>query len=303
MCPTAVVGSASMAAVANAPRSFLIGEGLLAEQQSCNTIDSGSRAKQQSGHRASCRAYARVVTRQRPAAESRFERYLDAHAYGWEHEPDLGIATAPDYRIRRGDTSAICEVKQFETTAIRELGARAGGPVIIPPELSYRTIRNQIDSAARQLRPLADRGLPLVVVLANPSRATVLLDPPTLFHAMYGGAHWAAPDDPLSSIETWPIPTAAGRDGAMTAKHDFISAIVALQVRRDPGASFDAPVALTSSSAPYAHVVDALSSSAVPVPTTVFDGASDARWSPDRDRRYRQVTGVLRPGSVRDDDA
>jgi hypothetical protein len=243
------------------------------------------------------------VTRERPAAELLFERYLDAHGYHWEHEPDLGIATAPDYRIRRGETRAICEVKQFETTAVRDLGARAGGPVVVPPELLYRTIRNQIDSAARQLRPLVGWGLPLVVVLANPSQATVLLDPPTLFHSMYGEGSWAALDDPLPSIEAWPIPTAAGRDGAMAAKHDFITAIVALRERRESGAFFDPPVRPKHLSAPYVHVIDAVSSSAVPLPMTFFDGASDARWSPDQRRNYQQVTGLLRPGSIRDHEA
>jgi hypothetical protein len=104
----------------------------------------------------------------RPAAEVLFERYLEAHGYEWEHEPDLRIVTAPDYRIRRSGVEVICEVKEFETQAIRELSEAAGTPVVVPPKLLYRTIRSQLDSAARQLRPLAGRGLPLVVVLANP---------------------------------------------------------------------------------------------------------------------------------------
>jgi hypothetical protein len=244
-----------------------------------------------------------MMARPCPSSERLFEQYLDVLGYTWEYEPDLGIQTAPDYRVARGDDELICEVKQFETRAIRDLGAAAGGPVIVPPNLLYDTIRNQIDSAARQLRPLAGRGLPLVVVFANPSRATVLLDPQTLFHAMYGGGHWVIPGDASPSIEAWPIPTSAGRDGALTAKHLFISAIVALQERRDPGALFDAtPLPPGSSPRPYVHVIDTRSESAVSLPRTVFDGPNDARWSPDEDHRYRQVAGTLRPGSIRDDD-
>jgi len=250
------------------------------------------------------------MARKRPAAELLFEEYLDAHAYGWEHEPDLNIDTAPDYRIRRAGVEVICEVKEFETQAIRALGQAAGGPVVVPPKLLYRTIRAQLDSAARQLRPLAGRGLPLLVVLANPSGATVSLDPPALFHAMYGGGglaapggDWAAPGATMPSIEQWPLPTAAGRDGALTAKHDYISAVVALRDRRDPAAPFDAPPQPGSRQPPYVHVVESLSHAAIPVPANVFDGMSDARWSPDADNRYCQVAGALRAGSVRDREA
>jgi hypothetical protein len=243
------------------------------------------------------------VARSRPAAELLFERYLDAHNYEWEPEPDLGIATAPDYRISRSGTGVICEVKQFETQAIREMGDAAGGPVVVPPKLLYRTIRAQLDSAARQLRPLAGRQLPLVVVLANPSAATVWLDPPALFHAMYGGGGWAILDDAIPSIEVWPIPTADGRDGALTAKHSFISAVAALRERRDPEALFDPPLQPGALQPPYIHVIDALRQAAVPLPPNIFDGLSDARWSPDQDHRYHQVTGVLRAGSLRDHEA
>ena len=239
----------------------------------------------------------------RAAAELLFERYLRANGYDWEHEPDLGIQTVPDFRITRSGVEVICEVKQFTTQAIRELGEAAGGPVVVPPRLLYRTIRAQLDSAARQLRPLVDRGLPLVVVLANPSRATVLLEPPTLFHAMYGEGGPVAPDTPVPSFEHWPFPTPGGRDGALTAKHGFISAVLALQTRRDPGAQFDAPPVRNAQGQPYMHVVDTLSDSAARLPTNVFNAPGDARWSPDGHKHYKQVAGDLRPGSVPEPDA
>jgi hypothetical protein len=112
-----------------------------------------------------------------------FETYLQAHHYSWQYEPDLGVPGRPDYMISRGGSAAICEVKEFETDAIRELGAEAGGPVIVPPRLLYRTIRRQVRAAASKMRPLASRGIPIVVVLANPQHASVTLDPRTVFHA------------------------------------------------------------------------------------------------------------------------
>lgn len=243
------------------------------------------------------------MARARPHAEVLFERYLRAHGYEWEHEPELGVSSRPDYRVRRSGVEAICEVKQFETRAIREFGEAAGGPVVVPPRLLYDTIRNQLDSAARQLKPLADRDIPLVVVLANPLRATVLLDPPFLFHAMYGGGHWATDGEPTPSIEAWPIPTAAGRDGALTNQHTYIGAVVALFTRRDPTAHFDAPPVPRNDPSPYVHVLDTLSDAAVRLPDQMFDGPSDARWSPDDRNHYRQISGVIRPGGMRDLDA
>jgi hypothetical protein len=119
---------------------------------------------------------------------------------------------------------------------------------------------------------------------------------------MYGGGTWAIRRETVPSIERWPIPTAGGRDGAVSTKHRFISAVLALGERRDAGELFDAPKR-SRETQPYVHVVDAWSPEAVLVPANVFDGHSDARWSPDRDQRYRQLSGSLRPGSVPDSDA
>lgn len=210
-----------------------------------------------------------------------------------------GSQQAPDYRIVRSGVEVICEVKPFATQAIRA----AGGSVAVPHRLLYRTLRRQLDAAARQLRPLATRGLPLVVVLANPTRATALLDPPTLFHTMYGDGGWVVPDRAMPSFEQWPQPTAGGRDGALTANHQFISAVLALGTRRDPGAPFDAPPEQGGLEGPYVHVLDTLSGTATRLRTGVFDATGDARWAPDEHNRYRQVAGVPRPGCIPESDA
>ena len=95
------------------------------------------------------------MANRKPPAELRFEEYLTAYGYTWDHEPDLGRRERVDYVIRRGKTTAACEVKEFQTQAVRDLGKRAGGPVIVPPHLAYRTIRDQVKRAAHKLKPLA----------------------------------------------------------------------------------------------------------------------------------------------------
>jgi hypothetical protein len=165
-----------------------------------------------------------------PESEVTFEAYLRMHGYAWEYEPDLGIPGRPDYVISRGRSTAVCEVKEFETGAIRELGKQADGPVVVPPRLLYRTIRAQVRAAASKMRPLADRALPLVIVLSNPQRATVLLDPRTLFHAPYGVPDPACPAPSAHGlrIHASARPTHAGRGGVLTAQYPFISAVAVL---------------------------------------------------------------------------
>ena len=99
------------------------------------------------------------------ASEVWFDTYLRAHGYTWELEPDLGIPKRPDRLIHRDGLSAVCEVKQFDKDPIgwmRETGQ--GGWFD-----ENKPVRGAVRQAANQLRPLKGRGLPLVVVLANPN--------------------------------------------------------------------------------------------------------------------------------------
>jgi len=67
--------------------------------------------------------------------------------------------------IHRDGLSAVCEVKQFDKDPIgwmRETGQ--GGWFD-----ENKPVRGAVRQAANQLRPLKGRGLPLVVVLANPN--------------------------------------------------------------------------------------------------------------------------------------
>ena len=246
-------------------------------------------------------------------ADLRFEEYLDAYGYSWEYEPPDQSRPA-DYVIHRGGATIACEVKSFETQAIRELGERAGGPVIVPPNLLYRTIQKQTRRAASKLKKLANRGWPLVVVLSNPSRASVYLDPATVFHALYGQAspEHPAPKDGLRLI-TWPRPQYAGRDGVLHA-YPETSAVLTLHAHADSGVQIQLPGAdgtpedwdigggLGAERPPFVHVMRTVSASAVPLPDDVFDGPLDATWALNAEGAMEQSRGLVRPNSLLDED-
>lgn len=136
-------------------------------------------------------------------AEQRFAAYLDAHDYIWSHEPDyqaeLGLpappATTPDFLIARGGSRAAGEVRQFETTRIRDRLAKSGGLGALSPQEVYGSLRSGMWEKAEQLRPLAGAGVPLIVVLANPLNADVMLDPHHVQAAMWGNPGFVIPID------------------------------------------------------------------------------------------------------------
>lgn len=136
-------------------------------------------------------------------AEQRFVAYLQAHHYDWSHEPDyqarfgLGAppATRPDFLVARGDRRAVAEVRQFETTHIRDRLARSGGPASLSPQEVYGSLRSGMWEKAEQLSPLADVGVPLLIVLANPLGADVMLDPHHVQAAMWGNPGFVIPID------------------------------------------------------------------------------------------------------------
>jgi hypothetical protein len=87
-----------------------------------------------------------------------------------DHEPDpwgLG-GPRPDYLPAGEGGQIACEVKQFgkESKLERRLCQAVGR--CDPRRRRVRPIRNQVKEAAKQLKPLAVRGIPFIVVLANP---------------------------------------------------------------------------------------------------------------------------------------
>jgi hypothetical protein len=136
-------------------------------------------------------------------AEQRFADYLDAHGYTWSHEPDyqteLGLPTRletrPDFLIARAGSRAVGEVRQFETTHIRDGLAKAGGYMSTGPREVYGSLRFGMWEKAKQLRPLAGAGVPLLIVLANPLGADVMLDAHHVQAAMWGNPGFVIPID------------------------------------------------------------------------------------------------------------
>lgn len=84
----------------------------------------------------------------RPTSEQWFEAYLrQVGLDGWQHhEPDLGIAKRPDYRITSaaGDV-AICEVKEFATSGLqRRMAAPSNRVFSSAPDEAYGGVRSQL---------------------------------------------------------------------------------------------------------------------------------------------------------------
>jgi hypothetical protein len=77
-------------------------------------------------------------------------------------------------------------VRQFETVRIRDRLLKSGGHASLSPRDAYGSLRFGIVEKAEQLRPLAAAGVPLLIVLANPLGADVMLDAHHMLAAMWG---------------------------------------------------------------------------------------------------------------------
>src|SRR5436309_1148445 len=113
-------------------------------------------------------------------SETWFEDYLRSTGHdGWQvHHPDLGTQQRPDYRAQKSGDVAVCEVKEFTTSAMqraiaedderREWFLRETGIALRPrlrgigPKQQHKAVRRQIKEGAPQLKEVAPRGMPLV---------------------------------------------------------------------------------------------------------------------------------------------
>jgi hypothetical protein len=171
-------------------------------------------------------------------ADQDFQRYLRDHGYDGadDHEPDLGISRRPDFRIGRAGAQAICEVKQFDNPSPLEKRIVINPVTARPQPFSagddevYGPIRQQVHAAARQLKGLRGRGIPLVAVLSNPNGRWVNLDVHHAVHALYGNPTFGGPYNPKTGrIES--LGPVRGRDGEITNDHQYLSAVVLLHRR------------------------------------------------------------------------
>ena len=171
------------------------------------------------------------VTQVKEISEEWFERYLADHAVdgGANHHPDLGVSKKPDYRVSRDCNGAICEVKEFTTSGMeKRFATSAGQPMSLSDDEVYGAIRRKISSAAEQLKPVRDRDEALVVALANPHGVHVpLWRVSDIVACMYGNQGYSMPVN-VESGEAGPGEHVFLRDGALTGKHRYISAVATL---------------------------------------------------------------------------
>lgn len=111
-------------------------------------------------------------------SEEWFDRYVRDHGHDpGPPEPDLGTARRPDRLIRWHGHEVVCEIKEFAQDVV----PANQGVGAVAAQRWFGAVPCQVHASARQMRELADRGLPLVVVLANPRGAFVPLDVDEVF--------------------------------------------------------------------------------------------------------------------------
>jgi len=248
-------------------------------------------------------------------ADLLFKRYLLDNGYRpGEHEPDLsasGVETHPDYLVARGGQTVACEVKSFRAGASkaekRLTETRSG---VLSAKETLGPIRNQLKTGAKQLKPLADWNIPLVIVLANPEQAFVHLSVEEVAEAMYGDPTVVIPLDPETGEQVGPDQFVLGRDGKLTRSHQYVSAVAALGTRpkrvddqdevikqwredvegREFASLSEKSVSLMNrlegadfpeGDDPCLDVIETLSESATPLPDSWFSGPFDTRWRSD----------------------
>lgn len=255
----------------------------------------------------------------RTESEEWFARYCAGHGINvLAYEPDLGVATRPDYLIERGGSEVVCEVKEFTATRFDRMIATARLFSSSESE-ELKPVRNQVRHAARNLKPLEGSKWPLAIVLANPLHLHVPLEPERLIHALYGDltvTFEVGPEGPVTEPE-W----VAGRSGRLRSDHPYISAVVALHegereadwwrawhesygpataktteeaIERAMARTAAADRARQEEEIPAGtyyrvDVVHNWSDTATPLPEGVFGGERDTAWAFDGERSFAQV--------------
>src|SRR5262249_12932983 len=78
-------------------------------------------------------------------AERWFERYLREHGYSYEYEPDLGVATRPDFLVRQNEIEVVCEVKGFDQIpALEQRLSGTNQPVMASTDEVYGPMRGAV---------------------------------------------------------------------------------------------------------------------------------------------------------------
>lgn len=166
------------------------------------------------------------MSAQQTESEVWFDRYVRDHGHDpGEHEPDLGIQRNPDRLLTWNGHQVVCEIKEFAQDVI-PAGAGVGA---IAPERWYGAVRSQVHAAARQMRELAESGLPLVAVLANPQGMFVPLGVDEVISALYGNPQIQMRIDRATGAAIDEGRFVAGPDGEIRNDHRYLSAVVLLR--------------------------------------------------------------------------
>jgi hypothetical protein len=276
-------------------------------------------------------------TAKKETSELWFEEYLRERGLegGDDHHPNLGPGRRPDYRVSRGADAVICEVKEFTDSKLdrrfREAVRTGQRGFVASSDEQYGSVRKAISRAADQLKDVKDHGEALAIVLANPSGVSVDLDHPTdVIAAMYGNEAVSIAVAPV----TGPLPpadpeTTFGRDGALTAKHRYLGAVITLHRRtnakdatetwskanqhrwaeledsreatRIVAKAHQEPEYREAAATPgeyyFVHVYSTISSGtgeAVPVPQSIFTGPHDEYWAMSDAGNLELVRGAPR---------
>lgn len=175
-------------------------------------------------------------------SERRFASYLEAHGYIFEHDldwrerfPEAATDKSPDFLVSRaGEPLAICEVKEWRSSAVdRRLAKQRFGS--FSSEEVHQTAADAVQAAAgEQLRPFAGVELPLVVVLANPYHRVVPLDRDDMARSLFGTTDQvqAGPGGLVRRVSVGVGALAAtGADGSLHNPHPYLSAVLVVHER------------------------------------------------------------------------
>jgi hypothetical protein len=197
-----------------------------------------------------------------------------------DQEPDLGGgagAPRPDFRLSRGDSTAIVEVKEYERSVLDDR-MKDGGYFTLGDKDEYGQTRDKIKDARRQLKPYVFRGEALIVGLANPKRLWLsVTDPKMLLMAMEGNPTVTMPIDIGTGSPAGEIEHVYGRDGPLgNEDHPYISGVVFVQQRTDDEGKDieDYFVVVCESKRVFEGTAEA-------IPRDLFTGRRDELWSYD----------------------
>ena len=159
------------------------------------------------------------------------ERYAAEHglAGGENQHPDLGgEGRRPDYRLRRDQSAAIVEVKEFDSTYL-DTALKSAGPRMtrtLDPAQELESIRRRIRRASPTLRDHEGRGEALIACLANPKGLWLNLGAEDMQAAMHGDPGVRFVVDPKTGEQVGKFWSEYGRNGAFADRHRYVSGVM-----------------------------------------------------------------------------